>query len=95
MSQNRKRKFSASFKAKVALEAHKGSSTIRELCKSYELHSNQILDWKKTLTSGVESLFSSPSKSDPSPDESEKAQLYEQIGRLEMELKFLKKKLSP
>jgi hypothetical protein len=50
MNKKDKRKFTAAFKVKVALEAVKGQSTIAELAKRYELHPSQIMDWKKTLT---------------------------------------------
>lgn len=92
MNKKDKRKFTASFKVKVAMEAVKGQSTIAQLAKSYELHPSQIMDWKKTLSQRSEELFTTKGKETAcsSPDN---AALYEQIGRLQMELSFLKKKL--
>ncbi len=92
MNKKDKRKFTASFKVKVAMEALKGQSTIADLAKRYELHPSQIMDWKKTLSERSEELFETKGKKGISslPDN---AVLYEQIGRLQMELSFLKKKL--
>ena len=74
------------------MAAVKGQSTIAELAKSYKLHPSQIIDWKKTLSERSEELFATKWKKNVSclPDN---ALLYEQIGRLQMELSFLKKKL--
>lgn len=92
MNKKDKRKFTAAFKVKVAMEAVKGQSTIAELAKNYELHPSQIMDWKKTLSERSEELFQTKGKKNVSslPDNTP---LYEQIGRLQMELSFLKKKL--
>ncbi len=92
MNKKDKRKFTAAFKVKVAMAAVKGQSTIAELAKSYELHPSQIMDWEKTLWERSEELFQTKGKKNVSslPDN---AALYEQIGRLQMELSFLKKKL--
>jgi len=94
MNKKDKRKFTAAFKVKVAMAAVKGQSTIAELAKNYELHPSQIMDWKKTLTERSEELFQTKGKKivSGSPDNTA---LYEQIGRLQMELSFLKKKLGP
>lgn len=74
------------------MEAIKGQSTIAELAKSYELHPSQIMEWKKTLSQRSEELLETQGKKivSGSPDN---AALYEQIGRLQMELSFLKKKV--
>lgn len=92
MDKKNKRKFTATFKVKVALEALKGQSTISELAKKYELHPTQILDWKKVLAQGSEDLFLAKGKGKKSSTE-DTSVLYEQIGRLQMEVSFLKKKL--
>jgi transposase-like protein len=91
MSKNRRR-FSAEFKFKVALEAAKGTKTINELASEYEVHPNQIGQWKKELLEGGPSLFTRPSAQQQRRQESQQAELYEQIGRLKMELEWLKKK---
>jgi transposase len=92
MEKKSKRKFTATFKVKVALDALKGQSTIAELAKKYELHPNQILDWKKVLSEGSEALFLTKGKEIKALQEDSNV-LYEQIGRLQMEVSFLKKKL--
>lgn len=92
MNKKDKRKFTAAFKVKVAMEAVKGQSTIADLAKNYELHPSQIMDWKKTLSERSEELFETKGKK-PVTASPDNAALYEQIGRLQMELSFLKKKL--
>lgn len=92
MNKKDKRKFTAAFKVKVAMEALKGQSTIAEIAKSYDLHPSQIMDWKKTLSERSEELFTTKGKKTGSALE-DNSSLYEQIGRLGMEVSFLKKKL--
>lgn len=95
MSGVRKRKqFSASFKAKVAIAALKEVETISQLASKHGVHPTQIHQWKKQLLEGVEEVFSSGSGSKRSPinEEGSTSELYEQIGRLKMQLEWLKKK---
>ena len=92
MNKKDKRKFTASFKVKVAMEALKGQSTIAEIAKSDDLHPSQIMDWKKTLSERSEELFTTKGKK-IAPALEANSSLYEQIGRLQMEVSFLKKKL--
>ena len=84
---------SAAFKAQVALAAIKGDRTVNEIASQFGVHPTLIHTWKKQLLSSAESLFErgAPNKSN---DDSERVQteLYEQIGRLKMELEWLKKK---
>lgn len=87
-----RRKFSAQFKAQVAMEALKGMKTLSELAQEYEIHPNQISLWKKELEQGAEALFTKKRGSKEEEESSEKSALYEQIGRLQMELEWLKKK---
>ncbi|WP_165224402.1 transposase [Aquisphaera insulae] len=92
MGQVRKR-YSAAFKSKVALEAAKQQKTVSDLAKEHQVHPVQIRLWKKQLLDGLEGLFEPVSASDrPDPDKLQ-AELYEQIGRLQMELAWVKKKL--
>jgi transposase-like protein len=92
MTGTRKR-YPASFKARVALEAAKQTRTLAELSGTYQVHSVQISQWKKQLLDGIESLFRDGRRDD---DESQaiQAELYEQIGRLKMELEWTKKKVA-
>jgi transposase-like protein len=90
MGQTRKR-HSAEFKAKVALEALKGLKTVNELSSEYGVHPTQISQWKKQLQTGSRELFSGARAKAAVDQEAQQAQLYEQIGRLKMELDWLKK----
>lgn len=90
-----KRKFTPDFKLKVVLEVLKEKDTLATISKRHELHPNQISDWKKQFLLGAASFFETGSKSPIANQESETALLYEQIGRLQMELTFFKKKLTP
>ena len=90
MSQKRKR-HSAEFKAKVALEALKGVKTVNELGSEYAVHPTQISHWKRQLQSGARELFSGNRIRDEREQEAAQAKLYEEIGRLKMELDWLKK----
>lgn len=85
--------YSASFKARIALAALKGDSTANELATQHQIHPTLISNWKKALLDGAESLFALPGKSAKTDDCPDPAELFEQIGRLKMELEWLKKKL--
>ena len=87
----KRRKFSASFKAKVALDAAKGDATLAELASRHGVYPNQISAWKKQLLEGVGELFEDGRRSRSSDDSAEVSTLYEQIGRLKVELDWLKK----
>ena len=89
----KRRNFQPEFKAKVALEALKERHTLAELATKYELHPVQISKWKKELLENLSQVFESPRKADKKKQEAEEARLYEKIGRLEMELEWLKKKM--
>ena len=89
----RKRKIhSAAFKAQVALAAHKGDRTVNELASHFSVHPTLIHAWKKQLVNSAESVFGSTAKAVSADAEAREAELYEQIGRLKMELEWLKKK---
>ena len=90
----KKRKtFTDKFKAKVALDAVKGVKTTNELASEYKVHPNQVTQWKKQLVSNAAQLFAR-GKSGSAPNEEElTGPLYEEIGRLKMDLKWLEKKL--
>jgi len=88
-----RRNHSAAFKAKVALEAVKGIKSLAELAAEFEVHPTQIGKWKKQLLEDVPELFASGRRRRSEENRSEEtAQLYELIGRLKVELDWLKKK---
>lgn len=89
----KRRSFSAEFKAKVALAAYRNERTLNELAAQYQLHPNQISQWKKHLQQNVAELFSVKASKQEDAAEREKV-LYEEIGRLQCELKWLKKTLN-
>lgn len=87
-----RKRHSAAFKAKVALEAVKQGKTIAELAREHQVHPVQISQWKKHLLDGLEGLFESGSASSRADPEKLQVELFEQIGRLQMELARVKKK---
>jgi transposase len=93
MAKQRK-KHTAAFKAQVAVAAVKGDKTVNELAGQFEIHPTLIHGWKKQLLGGVEDIFAQPGKAATADAEAVQAELYEQIGRLKMDLEWLKKKLS-
>ena len=89
----RRRTFTDKFKAKVAIEAIRGLKTLAELARDYQVHPNQISDWKRQILTNAPELFVSGKKPAGRTEEELTAPLYEEIGRLKMDLKWLKKKL--
>jgi putative transposase len=88
----KRRVLGAALKAKVALAAVRGDKTTAQLASQFGVHTSQVTAWKKRLLEGVSELFADGRKNrkdEPSVDEQE---LYEQIGRLKMEVEWLKKK---
>jgi transposase len=88
----RRKRHSAEFKAKVALEAIRGERPINELASLYQVHPSQIAKWKKRALEGMAELFADGRCKGGQDEEALKAQLYQQIGQMKVELDFLKKK---
>lgn len=84
---------SAEFKAKVALEAAKGTHTLGEMSSMFKVHPTVISHWKRELLDGAPGVFKNGRNGKKPTEEELTAPLYEQIGRLQVEVDFLKKKL--
>jgi transposase len=92
----KRKQHTAAVKAQVALAAVKGDKTVNELASHYGVHPTLIHAWKKQLLAGAEAVFANGAKAQATTDaEAQKAELFEQIGRLKMELEWLKKKVAP
>ena len=90
----KRKSHSVSFKAKVAIAAVREQETVAQLSSRFAVHSTQIHLWKRQLLDGAEGLFGTVGR--PRKGETEEVsvdELYEQIGRLKMELEWLKKKV--
>ena len=81
-----RRNHTVGFKAKVALAALKEDKTLAELATMFDVHSNQIVDWKKQLLAGAPEVFGGAKKRDAAPDIKE---LHAKIGQLTLENDFL------
>ena len=88
----KRKSHTAAFKAQVALAAHKGDRTANELAGRYGVHPTLIHAWKKQLVQGAEEILGGPAKAASTDAFARQAELFEQIGRLKMELEWLKKK---
>ena len=76
----------------MALEAIRGERTVNELASLFQVHPSQIAAWKKQALEGLPQLFSDGRAKKQQGEEDLKAQLYQEIGQLKVELDFLKKK---
>jgi transposase len=81
---------SADWKAKIALEAIKGQRTIQQIASHYEIHPNLVTHWEKQWLEGAAEIFSNGPEAVAKADEELKAELYQRIGKLQVELDWLK-----
>ena len=88
----KRRVFSASFKAKVALAAAREDKTTAELAAKFSVHTSQVTAWKKQLLEQAAELFEDGRRKGCDERSAQEEELYEQIGRLKMEVEWLKKK---
>ena len=88
----KRRQYDAQFKLRVALEAARGLKTISQIASEHNLHPNLVSSWKKHLIEEGGSLFGTTTARQQREQAAQEAALYEQIGRLKMELEWLKKK---
>ena len=89
----KRRSYSDRFKARVALDAVREVKTISELASEHQVHPSQISTWKKLLVSNAAELFSRGNSPANKTEDQLTGPLYEEIGRLRMDIKWLKKKL--
>jgi transposase len=88
----KRRRIESSVKAKVALAAIKGDRTLSQLASQFGVHATQIGQWKRQLLDSAAEVFSDGRRRETEQQATVIAELYEQIGRLQMELAWLKKK---
>lgn len=88
----KRKQYSSQFKFKVALEATQGLKTINEIASDHNLHPSQVRNWKKRLVAEGSAVFRQTSARQIQAQAAQESELYEQIGRLKMELEWLKKK---
>ena len=92
MSETKRKNFSGDFKAKVALEAIRGIKTVNQVGQEFGVHPTQVGLWKKELQEQACNLFDAKRGPKPVDPSSSPERLYSEIGRLKMELDWLKKK---
>jgi len=88
------KRFNAQFKFKVALEETKDTRSLNDLASEFGIHPSQISEWKGRLLSDGDSLYSSTTAQEKRQQANLETDLYEQIGRLKVELDWLKKKVT-
>jgi transposase-like protein len=92
MSTHRNR-YSAEFKAKLALEVIQGNRTLTEIASDAQVHPNLLMQWKRQLLESLPIVFADKRAKENKAQEEKEAQLYQQIGQLKVELDWLKKKV--
>jgi putative transposase len=91
--QKQRKQYTGTFKAKVALETLKGQRTVQEIASSYGVHPNQITKWKQQLVAGAADVFTpTTDRSSDGNEDAVRAELYQQIGKLQVELDWVQKK---
>jgi transposase-like protein len=88
-----RKRYDAAFKEKVVLEAMKEQKTLSQIASDYGIHPNQVSQWKQQVVSGLRDLLLGKVAKAETDEESLTSPLYEQIGRLQVENAYLKKKL--
>lgn len=91
MSKTKRKRYSAEFKARVALEALKGESTVHELAARFEIHPNMISQWKRQATERMADLFATKAERSDALNEADITELHAKIGQLTVEKDFLAK----
>ena len=91
MSKTKRNRYSAEFKSKVAREALKEESTIVEIAARFNIHPNQVGDWKKQVLKGLSDVFEGKANRNDIAHEAQVKELHAKIGQLTMERDFLAK----
>ncbi len=91
MAKKIRRKLSPAFKAKVAVDALKEQKTMPEIASQHGVHSSQVQKWKKELKEGISEIFASGKTQKDGEKDALIEELYKQIGKLQVELDWLKK----
>jgi transposase len=94
MTKRARRNHSPAFKAKVTLAALKGEKTLAELAQQFDVHANQITQWKAQLLGGAVGIFGSEAKAGPAAPTVDLKSLHAKIGELTLENDFLEGALS-
>jgi len=94
MSKTKRKRYSAEFKAKVALEALKGEKTVSELATRFGIHPNQVGDWKRQAVEGLTEVFTGKTDHNDAAHEAQIKELHAKIGQLTVERDFLGKAFS-
>jgi len=89
----KRRNYDPSFRARVALEALRGNRTLSEISGEFKVHPNMIVKWKKELVAKLPTLFQKPDNAELVEAQERNDELYKEIGKLKMEVDYLKKKL--
>lgn len=89
----KRKRHGSAFKAKVALAAIRGLKTSSELASEHKVHPTQIATWKRQLLEGASTIFDDKRTGKSVKGDDRESELYQQIGKLQMELEWLKKKL--
>ena len=92
VSEKKRKVFSGEFKAKVALEAIRNIKTVNEIAQEFGVHPTQVGQWKRELQEQAAGLFEVKRGARPVDQSASPDRLYSEIGRLKMELDWLKKK---
>jgi len=88
-----RRQHGGTFKTRVVVEAIAGHKTVNEIASRYEIHPSQVAKWKAEALARLPEVLSDGRQVKAGPDPATEARLYQQIGRLTMEVEYLKKKL--
>jgi len=87
--------YSKEFKARVALDALKGQKTASEIASEYQIHPNQVSQWKKKALVGMAESFARGKSNEVEDMERERDRLYRKVGQLQVEVDWLKKVTGP